>query len=80
MKSTEKLIIQIDNLPSFVTTFSKLPEEFIHIAEKLEKDGNVYGPAYDVFLDVNSGREYCITITYVGKVVGPKEKRTIQYK
>ena len=77
MKSTEKLILQIDNLPSIVTTFSKLPVEFIHIAEKLERDGNMYGAALDVFVDGNSGREYCITINYVGKVVGSKQKRTI---
>ena len=77
MKSTEKLILQIDNLPSIVTTFSKLPVEFIHIAEKLERDGNAYGAALDVFVDENSGREYCITINYIDKVVGPKQKRTL---
>ena len=77
MKSTEKLILRIDNLPSVVTTFSKLPVEFIHIAEKLERDGNMYGAALDVFVDEHSGREYCITINYTDRVVGPKQKRTI---
>lgn len=77
MKNTEKLILQIDNLPSFVTTFSRLPVEFIPLAEKLKRDGNMCGAAHDVFVDENSGRDYCITINYAGKIVGPKEKRTI---
>lgn len=77
MKSTEKLILQIDNLPSMVTTLSKLPAEFIHVAEKLERDGNMYGAAFDVFVDKNSGREYCIAVNYFGKVVGPKTKKAI---
>lgn len=74
MKKTEKLKLTIDNLCTIETTFDKLPEEFRHIAEKLENEGNQFGGVAVVVVDNSTNQSYCVGLDYAGKVVKPKNK------
>ena len=75
MKASQKLLITVEFL-TFIQRFDELDKQFIPLVEKLEKEGDLFGP---VNMVLTKTCDLCISLSYADKKRGPVKPTIFGY-